>query len=228
MAGETSVKSFLDSLLRGGKSLIQKGEDLAAEKLGVDDDPESRAEMRNTALAGGAGAALLGLLVGTRGGRSVAKTGVVLGGLGMLGKLAYDAYKRVVPGAATPDAPLADQLEGPAGERRAIALASAMIAAAKADGHIDDAERTQIDTHLAALPENLRNLLTTEMDAPLDATALAAKADSDQARREMFAVSVLVSGDENPTEQAYLDALASALGLDAQVVQSILDDIRAG
>jgi uncharacterized membrane protein YebE (DUF533 family) len=215
-----TMKSIFDKLMTGGKDLYRKGEDAAAGKLGYGGDAQSREQMRNTALAGGAAAAVLGLLLGTRGGRSVAKTGVVLGGLGYLGKMAYDAYQKHAAGAAA-DAPPAGELTGPAAEARGATLLVAMIAAAKADGHIDAAEKALIQQKVAELGTEAQSVLMDELSKPLDPAAVAAQADSDQARREVYALSVMVCGADHAEERAYLDRLAAAMSLDPVVAAEI-------
>lgn len=213
------MKSVLDQLMTGAKDLYGKGEDMAAAKLGVGDDAKSRETMRNTALAGGAAAAALGLLLGTKSGRSITKTGVVLGGLGMLGKMAYDAYRKNVGGAS--DAAPVGELAGPAADARGAAILVAMIAAAKADGHIDAGEKAQIQAHMQGLDAEAQSILMDELAKPLDPAEVAAHADSDQARREIYAVSALVCAADDPRERDYLDRLAAALGLDAAIAAEI-------
>jgi uncharacterized membrane protein YebE (DUF533 family) len=216
------MKGLLDGLLSQGRELAQKGEDMAAERLGVGDAPDDRAAMRKTAMAGGAAAAAIGLLLGTRGGRSLAKTGVVLGGLGMLGKMAYDAYQKKTGKA--PEAPPVADLTGEDADRRATAITVALIAAAKADGHIDDTERARIEGQLAGLPAEARAAMTSELMKPLSAADVAAHADSDQARAEIYAMTAMVCGGDHPGERAYLDDLAHALGLPADVARQIEAD----
>ena len=210
-----SVKTFLDDLLTQGKALAQKGENFAADKLGVGNDEGSRKTMRNTALAGGA----IGLLLGSRSGRGLLRTGAVLGGLGWLGKVAYDAYRKT--GGTAEQATEADRLDGEAAERRAIAITTAIIAAARSDGHIDDKEKLAIERGLSALPEDVAGLVSSQLTRPLDASAVAALADSEQAAREMYAASLLVTGGDDDAEKAYLADLARALNLSPDVIEEI-------
>jgi uncharacterized membrane protein YebE (DUF533 family) len=217
---KTRMQSVLDQITAKGKDLYRQGEDMAADRLGVGDDPAARQTMRNTALAGGAAAAVLGLLLGTKSGRSVTRTGVVVGGLGVLGKLAYDAYRKHA-GGAQPDAAPVGQLEGPTASDRAATLLVAMIAAAKADGHIDEREKAAIQEKLAKLGPEAQSVLMDEIGKPLDAKAVAALADSDQARREIYAVTALVCRADDPRELSYMAELAGALNLDAAVAKEI-------
>ena len=218
---QTTMKSILDQLMTGGKDLYGRGEDMAAERLGVGDDPAARGQMRNAALGGAAATAALGLLLGTRSGRAITRTGVLAGGVGLLGKLAYDAWrKNAAPGAAAQGAPVAE-LEGPQADARAHALLAAMVAAAKSDGHIDATERAMIEQRIDAMGRGARALMAAELDRPMDAAAIAAMADSDQARREIYALSALICGGEHAMERAWLDSLAAALGLDAALTAEI-------
>lgn len=213
------VKGFLDQLLSQGQGLAQQGEDAAASQLGYGDSEGDRSRMRNTALASGAAAGVLGLLLGSKKGRKLAKKAVVYGGIGVLGKLAYDAYTN--RGGREPQAPQVAQLEGPAAEKRAVSITRALIAAAKADGHIDAEERRHIEEALGQLPASVAALLREELDRPLDPEGIAKLADSDQAAREIFLASLIVRQDDDPDERAYLDRLATALRLYPDTVEEL-------
>jgi uncharacterized membrane protein YebE (DUF533 family) len=216
-----AFKSILDSLLTSGKDLYARGENAAAGKLGVGDDPQARAQMRNAALGGAAATAALGMLLGTKSGRSIAKTGALAGGIGWLGKMAYDAYVAKSQAAAAPAGQPVAALEGPAGDRRAQALLAAMVAAARADGHIDAEERGMIEAKLGEMGGDARAALAAELDRPLDAHAIAAMADSEQAKAEIYAMSALICGGDHPMERAWLDSLSAALGLEPAVAREI-------
>lgn len=212
-----SVKNFLDDLLTQGKSLAQKGENFAASKLGFDDSEADRKKLRNTALAGG----LIGLLMGSRGTRRLAGRAAMIGGIAYLGKLAFDAYR-----GQDKQAQSVDKLEGAAAETRARAITSALIAAARADGHIDEAETAAIEKGLAALPADVAALVRAELSHPLDVAAIAALADSAQAGREIYAASLLVCGGEHPSEASYLASLAAALKLSVEEIATIEGEVR--
>ncbi len=215
------LSAVLGQITAKGKDLYAQGEGYAAGKLGYGDDEASRAQMRNTALAGGAAAGLMALLLGTKGGRSMTKTGLVVGGLGMLGKMAYDAYqKHAGPGAPMQAEPVG-ALEGPQAQARAAAILVAMIAAAKADGHIDEAEKAAINAKIAEIGPEAQSVLMDEIGRPLDAKAVAALADSPQAAREIYAVTAMVCGGDDPAERAYMADLGAALGLEPDVAAEI-------
>lgn len=105
--------------------------------------------------------AIAGVLLGTKTGRQVAGNTLVLGGLAAIAGLGYQAYKNYQAGNAPTPAPQPTQQAEPqflpppsnsgfstapaiASNDFALSLVRAMIAAARADGHIDDAERQHI------------------------------------------------------------------------------------
>jgi uncharacterized membrane protein YebE (DUF533 family) len=188
----TGLRDMLDGLLQQGRGLADRAEDAAASRLGVGDDPDARRQMRQTALGAGAAAGVLGLLLGSRGGRRMLGRGAAIGGVAMLGKMAYDAWNR----RDTDAVPLADADEADA-DRRAETLLWAMVAAARADGRIDDDEQARIDAALRDLPLPIRANLTTVMMRAPDPDAIARRAGSDQERGEIYAASVLMSGTDD-------------------------------
>ncbi len=226
-----SLEGLLQGLLTRGSGLLNQGEDLAARQLGIGSDPASRNTLRQGALAGGAATAVLGMLLGTGTGRSMAGTGAMLGGIGLLGKLAYDAYRKHAGGAgAEPpgiDAGPIDALPPAQTERRADAILKAMVAAARADGEIDATERTALEGQLGILDPEARALVMKTFDTPLDAVDVAGLAENEQAGREMYAASVMVCKADSPAERVYLDRLAGALRLRADIAQQIEADVRA-
>lgn len=213
------IRGMLDQILVQGRDLVQAGEDAAADRLGYDDTEAGRARMRRTALASAGAGGVLGLLLGSSGGRKLAGRAVMLGGLAVLGKLAYDAWQgRSSEADGGPRQAAVNELSGAAAESRALAITRALIAAARADGHVDAEERGRIDDALRQIPPALRDLVAGDLDRPLDAAAVARLADSPQAGREIYLASLIVSGADTPQERAYLADLARELGLDPQTV----------
>lgn len=224
MAQGFDFRSMLDSMLAGGRELATKGEDAAARGLGVGNDAASRESMRRGMLGGAMGAGVMALLLGSRTARRVGTTGLALGGIAALGKMAYDKWQEHEAGKGA--APRVDQLEGPAADARARLLITAMIGAAKADGHVDATERQAIQSQLAVLGEEGQALLFEELGRPADPEAVARGADDPQSRAEVYTVSAMVCGDPNPEERAYLDRLAAALGMPAAEARAIEADLR--
>lgn len=178
----------------------------------------------------------LGLLLGTHRGRRAGRRAIQYGALAGLGTLAWRAWqahqaRREVAETAVPDAgePL-EQLQGEAREARSMALLKAMIAAARADGHIDSAERAQLVEQIDALGADppLLAWVDEQLQAPLDAGQLAMDADSPQAAREMYLASVAIIDVQNPMERAWLDQLAASLGLESEVVEALEARVASG
>ena len=230
-----SPQDLLEQLLGGGRDLIargqagapqltaqarelgKRGEDLLIDKLGLEDTPENRAQIRQQAkyagLAGG-----LALLLKSRSARKLA----TLGGLAALGTIAYRGHKRGAMPKTFGDA--IGLLKGDAADERATVLLKAMVAAAKADGTISADERAIIDAYPGADADALTTLLATSADPQ----AIAALATSDQMGAEIYAVSARVADGLNPLERDYLDSLAMALRLDPEAAAAIETDMRVG
>jgi uncharacterized membrane protein YebE (DUF533 family) len=171
------------------------------------------------ALTGGA----LGLLLGNRKARKMGGKVAMYGGLAAVGALAYKAYgewKQQQSGAAsvTASAPpqTFDALPPPELESHSQAILKALIAAAKADGHVDERERQVIEgefSRLDAAPE-VRQWLQAELQKPLDPAEVASAATTPEMASEMYLASLLAADEQNFMERAYLDELARQLKLD--------------
>lgn len=176
-------------------------------------------------LGGGA----LGMLVGSKRGRSMGGKAIKYGALAGLGALAWKAWQahqeqKSAPAEATnaTDQPL-EQLSGERQETRSLLILQAMIAAARADGHIDAQERAALAEQIGALgaDDELHAWVEQQMSAPLDADAIARDADSPQAAREVYLASVAIVDEQNPMERAWLDQLAAALKLDGDLCRTL-------
>lgn len=220
----TSLRLTLDGLLGEGRAIAQRGEDAAAARLGVGSDPNARARLRETALAGGAAAGVLALLLGQRR-RGLGRNAILLGGIGALGRIAVVAWNRRADASVGTDAPLALLGETDA-EARAETILHAMISAAMADGHVDEEERSAIEAEMEDLPERLRATFAEGLEHPSDPEAIAARAHGEHERREVYAASALLCGRDDPREIDYLDRLAAALFLSPDEARGIEDDLH--
>jgi uncharacterized membrane protein YebE (DUF533 family) len=188
----------------------------------------------------GAGAALGGLgalILGTGAGRSLAGSAIKLGGLALIGGLAYKAlqnYQQGVPpltggkAAAPAQALLAApsgsgfEAEAATGEHATI-LIRAMIAAAAADGRIDAAEQKKIlgSFGKSDLDPAARQFLARELEKPATPEELASACSSPEEAAKIYTaarISVDVDSDE---EHEFLTALAEALGIDEDLAAHI-------
>jgi uncharacterized membrane protein YebE (DUF533 family) len=221
-----NAREFLNQLLQSGQQMAQRGKEMAEKGLSI---PESGPE-RDQALAnlgkGAAAGGLLALLVGTRAGRRLAGPLLKIGGVAAIGAVGYAAYKKWQanqPGDATPPGKPISELAGHESEQRSVNLVRAMIAAARADGHVDQREHDMIVGRIAGseLPDTERRLLQGEMDHALTAQDVAALADSRSAAAEIYLTSLLVIDTDNEMERQYLNELATALDLPWDLVRQL-------
>ena len=180
-------------------------------------------------LGGGA----MGMLVGSKRGRSMGGKALKYGAIAGVGMLAWKAWQSSQAGKTgdtqqntaqnASEGERVEVLSGEIQERRSLELLQAMIMAARADGHIDEQEQALITEQIDALgaDQEMHNWVEQQLKAPLDAQALAREADSPQAAREMYLISVAVTDDQNPMERAWLDQLASALNLPKEMTVAL-------
>ncbi|MEZ5464919.1 MAG: DUF533 domain-containing protein [Lysobacteraceae bacterium] len=97
----------------------------------------------------------------------------------------------------------------------ALLMLRAMIAAANADGHIDDSEREAIlgRAREAGLDADDISALERELAAPWPVAALAA-ATQPAMRERVYLAARLAIDPDHPAEQRFLDELASGVELD--------------
>jgi uncharacterized membrane protein YebE (DUF533 family) len=185
-----------------------------------------------------AAGALAAIFLGTGTGRQMTGAAVKLGGLAAIGGLAYKAYQNYQNGKAPADTPVAGEPEllpppadtgfhpsqAPQGETEfALMLIRAMIAAAKADGHIDDEERQKIGAKLslAGVGAEAEAFMKAELETPLDIDAIVASAQSEEQKVELYTASRLTIDPDTRAERGYLDLLAGRLGLPDALVDHI-------
>jgi uncharacterized membrane protein YebE (DUF533 family) len=190
----------------------------------------------NPMLTGGIAGGLAGLILGRGFGGDLLK----YGGMAVIGGLAYKAWRDWqdsqasaggTPAPASRDGfvlPPADSPFAPAnapggGSKLAETLIVAMIAAAKADGHIDAEERGRIYQRLeegGLQPEEIA-FLQRELTEPVDVERIVAGATSKPAAIEIYTASAMAVRADTPQERDYLDILANRLGLEPDLVASI-------
>ncbi|MCE8018891.1 tellurite resistance TerB family protein [Halomonas sp. MCCC 1A11036] len=221
-SGGVDVKGMLDGLSRqlGGGSPGQA----SSGGNGLNLDVKSM-------LGGGA----MGLLVGSKRGRKLGGKALKYGAIAAVGMLAWKAWQNSSsqgavgqPAGSGAEGERVEELVGEYQERRSLELLQAMIMAARADGHIDAQERELIAQQIDALgaDDELHRWVEQQLSAPLDAEALARQADSPQAAREMYLISVAVIDEQNPMERAWLDQLAKALKLQPALVAELEHQAR--
>jgi uncharacterized membrane protein YebE (DUF533 family) len=214
---------MLDQLLNMGQQALGQGNATPSSSGG-----NSGPGLGTGLLAGGA----LGALLGNNKLRKMGGGVVAYGGVAALGALAYKVFNDYqsrqaaapastptsMPAATPAPAPLAfERLPAPVVETHAQAMLKALIAAAKADGHIDERERTLIQEKFAPLADDLalRRWVDSELAKPLDPADVASAATTPEMAAEMYLVSVLTVDEQSFMEHAYLDELARKLDLPA-------------
>lgn len=169
-------------------------------------------------LGGGAGGGLGGALGGGTQSRSGGSNYAALASLGMMAYQAYQAWQRSQASAAPQQIPqTANLLAGPKVEEHSHAVLRALIAAAKADGRIDEAEKHLISSEIGKHTDDpqLQQWLDAEVAKPLDPAEVAQSAQGDPAvAAEMYLASVMLVDDQQDAERRYLDELAAALQID--------------
>ncbi|WP_149194931.1 tellurite resistance TerB family protein [Luteimonas suaedae] len=218
------LQGLLDHLLKSGRA----GHDDAAatgRAAGGGLGDVLNADFGKGAIAGGA----LGLLLG--GNRKTRKL-ATYGGLAAIGVMAYRAYgdyKRQQQGAPV-EPETVDRLPPPQAELHSEAILKALVAAAKADGHIDAREREAIEGEFSRLDSDadVQRWLHAELEKPLDPAEVARAAATPEIASEMYLASLMAVDEQNYMERAYLDELARQLGLDDALKAKLEAQLRAG
>jgi uncharacterized membrane protein YebE (DUF533 family) len=102
-----------------------------------------------------------------------------------------------------------------------------MIAAAKADGHMDAAESQKIMGQLesAGVGAQEKALLMQEMANTQDVNSIAAGAKTPEEAAQIYLAALLVCDSQCVREQEYLGSLASALKLEPAFTQSLQQEL---
>ncbi|MGN6830808.1 tellurite resistance TerB family protein [Paucibacter sp. M5-1] len=218
-----SAQSTLEQLLKSGLAMLdgKAGGGLGNLGSSLGGGGKGLGQLGLGAAAGGA----LGLLLGSKRGRSYGGKALKYGSIAALGLMAYKAYsnwqaQQSQPAGqpATPaPARTVDRLPAPEQEQHSRAMLKAMIAAAKSDGHLDERERGLVEAELNRLEADptLRHWFEAELRRPLDPAEVAQAAATPELAAEMYLASLLVVDETTFMERAYLDELAKQLKLPA-------------
>lgn len=181
-------------------------------------------DAQSTGTKGAVAGGLLGVLLGGRGGLGgVAR----VGGAALIGSLATRAFADYKSGKSPMDAISSalglDAGATPPADDLAARLVRAMIAAAKADGTVTDAERANIDEQIQilGLDSAVSALIEEELAAPLSIDRIAAMATSEEEATQIYTASLLAIDPGTPAEKDYLSALAKRLDLEPSLVQHL-------
>ena len=225
-----NASGYLDQLLKTGMAALK---DAGGAVRGA---PGGGQRDWTPYVQGAAVGGALGLLLGTKRGRSVGGKVLKVGSVAAIGALAWKAYQdyqasqsAVAPaaaaGAPTSRVPAFEALPAPQLEQHGRAMLKAMIAAAKSDGHMDERERglVQAEMHRIAADEATQRWVDEELRRPVDPADVAAAATTPELAAEVYLATLLVVDESTTMERAYLDELARQLrlapGLKAELEQ---------
>jgi len=189
---------------------------------------------RNQLAVGAAIAGLAGLLLGTGPGRNLATKTAKLGGLAVIGGLAYKALQNYRAGKppidfgadvepAPAESPFGDTPDQDQDQQTALLMVRAMIAAASADGVVDNAERSHIVGSLekAGLDVAAAKFLDEEFAKPMSVEALVASVSTPAIATQVYSAARLAVNSDNPAEQRFLEQLAAGLKLEPGLVAHV-------
>lgn len=214
------VQSLLNQVLKSAGSSLGGIGDMARH-------PDAKKYAGGAAVGG-----VLGLLLGSKRGRSMGGKALKIGSVAAIGALAWKVYQdyqasqraqAAAPATGAPGTGAAPALPTggfaalppPQIELHSQAMLRAMIAAAKSDGHMDERERELVQQAMERLEADAatRQWVGTELNRPVDPAAVAAGATTPEMAAEIYLASVLVVDETSVMERAYLDELARRLNL---------------
>lgn len=193
----------------------------------------------------GTGAAIGGiaaLLMSNKKARSFAGSAAKVGGAALVGGLAFKAFKNWQANKANVPQPAAvvtdnafsvanqeatsvGSFESEVGNNTAfqLTLIKAMIAAAKADGHIDDVEQNRIFDAVEGMPSSgeFKHMMMDLLRTPATVDQLAAETHSVEQKTEVYLVSCFAIDEDNDAERLYLKQLATRLELPPELALEI-------
>ena len=220
---------MLDDLL--GKSHRLPNQQNTASGFSLDQLMTGSGGLATGAAAGG----LAALLLGGAKPKKLAKNAVKVGGVALVGGLAYKAYrdwqsnKSSAPHSAAeapPGMPPESAFMPKSEDERlclARALMRAMVSAAKADGHVTEKERKRILDELQIMgvgTEDYR-FIREELERPVDIDAIVKDAQTPELAAELYTASLIAIDPEGDAERGYLAMLAARLKLDPGLVDHI-------
>lgn len=186
---------------------------------------------------------LLAMVLGSKKGRKMAGSLVTYGGAAALGLLAYRAFRNWQEGQRPATAPVASEAEisnvepqylpsaAPAatGEPFELALVRAMIAAAKADGHMDAVEQGRLFAEInnMGMDAEAKGFVFDLLAKPVSLDEVAKAAQSQEQSAELYLASRLAIDPDHPAEKAYLEALAARLKLPPELVAHLDRQVEA-
>ncbi len=184
-------------------------------------------QLATGAVLGGLG----GLLLGTKTGREMAGGAAQLGAAALIGGLAYKAFQNyksgqplISTGAPAQAAPAGSGFEPQAmSNDTAVRIIRAMIAAAAADGRIDERESEKILAAFrqAGADKEAEAFLGREIASPASAAVLAEGVRTETEALEIYTAARIAIEVDTDAEQNFLSDLATRLRIDSALAAQI-------
>lgn len=205
---------------------MQQIQTLIGQKAGAMGGAEGIGKLLAPTALGG----LVGVLLANKSSRKLVgkfgKNALIIGGSAAVGAVLWNKYKQRVK-ETHQDEPQFGLQTTPV-DLRAKRLVQALVFAAKSDGHIDADEQRAIDHSLAQLQvgEEAQGWVQEAIEQPLNPELLARSVQNEDEALEVYYLSCLVIDVDHFMERGYLDALAQALKIPADVKQGIESDVN--
>lgn len=182
----------------------------------------------------GTGAAIGGiaaLLMSNKKARSFAGSAAKVGGAALVGGLAFKAFKNWQNSSPEISQSVSQPTGGYEGGQIAastssfeaevnntqfqLTLIKAMIAAAKADGHIDNVEQNRIFDTVDGMPSSgeFKHMMMDLLRSPITIQDLVLEIHNLEQKTEVYLISCFAIDEDNEAEKMYLQQLAKALEL---------------
>ena len=192
---------------------------------------------KNPLAAGAAAGGLGGLVLGTRAGRAIAGTAARVGALALIGGLAYKAFQNYQAGKPligdaqpTEAAPKGSGFDPAAVSNEAAALyIRAMIAAAAADGRLDEGEQSRIVDNLkqGGVDAEAEEFLAGELNRPATVRELAAAVTSPEEALQVYTSARIAIEPDDAAESKFLQELARALKIDPKLAAHVEASVKS-
>ncbi len=191
--------------------------------------------------AGGAATGgIIALLIGSKSGRKIASKVVSYGGAALLGGLAYQAIKNWQRKESTSQADSISSANSVSPEQEPpkqvestqptfeLTLIKAMIAAAKADGHIDAEEQRKIFEAIQKmeLSAEMKGLVFDLLQQDISVQDIASGIEDMAQKSELYLASYLVIDPDQMPERMHLMSLAEALDLPIGLTKQLEAEVK--